>query len=255
MSTVTMPNWLTACKSFDLHHDPLRFAHRYSDPHDAECVAFVSAMAAYGQRSLFLALLEQLWAPLGPHPVDWLLSHQSDLHLNSSLQAMWPDFKYRFNTRQDFIWLLQRLRWVYSQHHGLENLLLASDKGNNYQHWLTQWMTRFLGDNPPQNNGLRYLLAHPGRNSSCKRLHLFLRWMVRGPDGTDLGLWQNSLSPAQLLIPLDTHVAKAARHLGLISRKTNDWQTSAQLTQALRQFCPDDPVSLDLALFQLGQTL
>ena len=252
---IDSPDWVKVSLQFSLQNDPLKFAHQYHRSQDAECVAFVSAMAAYGQRTLFLPLLQKLWAPLGAKPVEWLLSYDNDRQLNDALQRVWPDFKYRFNTRQDFIWLMQRLHRVYANFDSLENLLLASDRGNSYQDWLTHRMNLLLGDNPPKTHGLRYLLAHPGRHGSCKRLHLFLRWMVRGPDGTDLGLWQNSLTPSHLLMPLDTHVAKAARHLGLICRKSNDWQTAEQLTAALRHYRPDDPVSLDLALFQLGQTL
>jgi uncharacterized protein (TIGR02757 family) len=244
----------TPVPTFNLLSDPLQFPHRFHHALDAECVAFISAMAAYGQRPLILALLETLIAPMGKNPVDWLMHFQTPTRLASHLNQHWPDFRYRFNTRQDFVWLFQRLQHIYQTYGSLEKLLLAHWH-SHYQTWLANWMTALIGDQPPQHSGLRYLLAHPARQGSCKRLHLFLRWMVRGPDGVDLGLWTNSITPNQLLMPLDTHVAKAGRHLGLITRKSNDWKTVEQLTAALKAYCPHDPVSLDVYLFQLGQTL
>jgi uncharacterized protein (TIGR02757 family) len=103
----------------------------------------------------------------------------------------------------------------------------------------------------PPTRGLSFLLPEPARGGAAKRLCMYLRWMVRPDDGVDLGLW-SCRAPADLVIPLDTHVARISRRLGLTRRRTAGWSTAREITEALRRLCPEDPVRYDFALAQLG---
>jgi uncharacterized protein (TIGR02757 family) len=241
--------------AFNMATDPVWFAHQYAQPLDQECVAFIAAMFAYGQRRVFMPLLAQLLQPLGSSPVNQLQQWHATGRFAHCVAKHVPPFIYRFNTQADYYALLARLACVYAQAGSLQHLLQNADRGTGYQMWLSHWMNDLIGPEKPASYGLNYLLAHPARNGSCKRLHLFLRWMSRGPDDIDLGLWANTLTPDQLLVPLDTHVLKAAQHLGWVNTKTANWKTAEAITAQLRLLCPQDPVSLDVALFQLGQTL
>jgi uncharacterized protein (TIGR02757 family) len=103
--------------------------------------------------------------------------------------------------------------------------------------------------------GARHLLPDPRATSGCKRLLLFLRWMVRGPDGVDLGLWRDRVEVASLLVPVDVHIHKLARNLGLTRRKATSWRTTVEVTDALRGFDPTDPVRFDFALCHMGMAV
>jgi uncharacterized protein (TIGR02757 family) len=244
---------------FRLAEDPLQYPHRFDNPLDIECVAFICALFAYGQRAQIVALLGRILAPLGQHPVQWLCAQTPDTLETQLFDAGLSPFRYRFNTQADYLFLLQRLQWVYQHVGSLQQLLQQvkppPNRNTTYQDWLADWMDVLLGEHVPDRNGVKYLLAHPRRGGSCKRLHLFLRWMVRGPDELDFGLWRGTLDPSQLIIPLDTHVSKAARHLGWVTRSANDWQTAEHITAHCRVQYPNDPCQADVELFLLGQGL
>ena len=104
----------------------------------------------------------------------------------------------------------------------------------------------------PLPHGIKHLLPDPLAGGACKRWHMFLRWMVRGDDGVDVGIWKDIISPSELLIPLDTHISKISRNLGLTERKNDDWKTSVEISENLRKCCPEDPIKYDFALCHLG---
>jgi uncharacterized protein (TIGR02757 family) len=239
--------------------DPIQFPHRFREqPRDAELVAWLAALFSYGQRQVFIPLLERMLRPLGPQPCEFLMNARL-----SELQRVVPDFRYRFNTHHDYLAVLITLQSIYQTHTSLERLMQSvhQPKTQTYAQQLQAFMNAVSPATetlPPGHgsNGLRFLLPWPKRGGSCKRLHMFLRWVVRPPDdGVDLGLWRHALKPSQLLIPLDVHVAKAARALGYTQRNANDWKTVEAITAALRQRDPNDPVRFDRELFEWGQTL
>lgn len=162
--------------------------------------------------------------------------------------------RHRFISEEGVRRFLHVLREAYADHPSLERLYLAGRGGEPPD--LRRDLSRFLSDFrgrwgsalPRQRD---FLFPRPERGSACKRHNMFLRWMVRGPDGVDLGLW-SAVSPRDLVVPLDTHMARLGGWLGLTRRKTPDWRMAEEITEALRAACPDDPVRFDYPLTRLG---
>jgi uncharacterized protein (TIGR02757 family) len=239
--------------------DPIQFPHRYlkQSPQTAEWVGFLAAMFSYGRRETLVTNIESILQRMGNDPALYLQEF--------SLKKARSDFKgfiYRFNTGEDVVQLLARLERVYQDYEFLEAFLKPSLpllKKQGYQAGLADFMERFIDLGPPLSSGLKFTLAHPARGGACKRLQMYLRWMVRQETdvttAVDLGLWQNSLSAKQLLVPMDTHVSKWARHFKLTRRLSDDWQTAEEITRVFRRFAPEDPLIYDFALFGLGAEL
>jgi uncharacterized protein (TIGR02757 family) len=219
--------------------DPLRFAHRFDAPEDREVAALLSALFAYGNVKAMGAFLEGLFARLGGRPSRTLRRGAAV----SDLQG------YRFQTGSDVGLLLRAVGAVLREHGTLE-ACFASRGGAP-----ADKLEGFVGDlrarARSRSAGLLHLLPLPSSGSACKRWWLFLRWVCRPGDGVDLGLW-NCVRPSELLLPVDTHVARIARSLGLTARKSPDGRFSREATAALARLCPEDPVRYDFALARLG---
>lgn len=243
-----------------IQSDPLQIPYRFvADPKACELVAFITALFSYGRRDLIIETVTNLFRLTDNDPVAFLES------FNPKRDAkLFQHFVYRFNKGPDLVYLWQRLQWVYQEFGSLENLFLASTQahtpatGSLLKTGIATFTDTLLGEEPPQSYGLKFLFAHPSKGGACKRFNMFLRWMVRQDVETiegqptpkvDLGLWKNSLTPADLLVPLDTHVMKMNRHLRLSGRSDNSWQTAEEITNIFRLLCPEDPVKYDYALF------
>jgi uncharacterized protein (TIGR02757 family) len=180
-------------------------------------------------------------------PYDFIVNH-TDEDLKPFVA-----FKHRTFNATDLLYFISYLKHHYSTHLSLENAFSEGIKqgDTNVKHGLMQFYESFfaLEDAPKRT---QKHIASPAKNSACKRINMFLRWMVRKDDcGVDFGLW-NSIRTDQLVTPCDVHVDRVARKLGLISRKQTDWKTAVLLTESLRLFDPVDPVKYDFALFGLG---
>lgn len=227
-----------------VHPDPLEAVWRYNDPADREVVGLIAAALAYGRVAQILRNLDRALAPLGPSPAAWLQrGHERKLH------AACTNFRHRFTGPDDLAHLFLAIRRVLRTHGSLQACFMGHlrrdapdthDALNGFVHELTA-----LGF--PCSN---YLLPIPERGSACKRLHLYLRWMVRC-DAVDPGGWTR-VSPALLIAPLDTHMHKVALGLGLITRKQPGLAAARELTAAFRQWSPDDPLRYDFVLTRLG---
>ncbi len=222
-----------------LHTDPLRFPRRYIAPHDREAVALLAALFAYGNVKAMGDFLERLLSPLGAHPAAALASGR--------LPAEPPP--YRFQRGEDVRALLAGVGRTLRRHGTLE-ACFESVRGEPEER-LEAFARALRGACRRASPGLDHLLPLPSAGSACKRWRMFLRWVVRPDDGLDLGLW-TCLTPAQLLIPVDVHVARLARALGLTRRATPDARFAAEATAALARFCPTDPTRYDFALARLG---
>ena len=180
-------------------------------------------------------------------PHQFILNHQ-DGDLKKLL-----GFVHRTFNDTDLLYCIARLKEHYCKSNSMEDLFIANQKKRaiNIQSNLEKFHHSFFSlDYAPQRT--RKHIANPATNSTCKRLCMFMRWMVReDTSGVDFGIWKN-FKPAQLLCPLDVHVDRIGRELGLIERKQTDWQTVLELTNALKQFDERDPVKYDFALFGLG---
>ncbi len=251
----------------NLISDPLWFAHQYKDPHDQEVVALLSALLAYGQvgqirnsvRSL-LALLEAK----SPSPAFFVRSLNSDSFYRSAQTAL-ASWVHRFNRGPDILALMKRIAWSWENHGSVGGHLCSYHRSDapTIQIALTSllsgWKSQLKGDT----GSVAFLLASPVDGSTCKRWCMLLRWMGRR-DNLDLGLWtkdgpwskahawKSSVDPSQLVLPLDTHVARIGRYLELTSRRSTDWKTSLEMTESLKQVSPDDPTQYDFSIARLG---
>jgi uncharacterized protein (TIGR02757 family) len=229
-------------------NDPVAIPHSFSKAEDIEISGLFAAVLAWGQRKTILNKCRELMTRLDNSPHDFILNH-SEEDLKNLL-----GFKHRTFNDTDLLYFVEVLKWVYTKYASLEAIFinegrLATEK--NIAAGLVNFHNIFFSlPNAPSRT--RKHIATPARNSACKRLAMYLRWMVRPADGgVDFGLWQN-ISPAQLICPCDVHVDRVGRELGLIERKQTDWKTALQLTEALRAFDSEDPVKYDYALFGLG---
>lgn len=232
-------------KSF-IEDDPISIAHRYSKKEDIEISAFFASILAWGQRKTIIAKCTELMQMMDDSPYDFILHHN-----DSDLKPV-SGFRHRTFNGTDALYFIDFLTRTYRDGPGLEKLFAADIKDAvDVGPALVQFRRVFIShENFPGRTGKH--ISSPEKKSACKRLNMFLRWMVRKDNcGVDFGLW-NSISSAQLVCPCDVHVERVARNLGLIQRKQMDWATAIELTNALRKFDPNDPVKYDFALFGLG---
>ncbi|EMR02696.1 TIGR02757 family protein [Cesiribacter andamanensis] len=228
-------------------NDPICIPHAFSNPADIEISGLFAAVLAWGRRATIIAKCRELMARMDGAPHAFLLNH-SEEELKGLL-----GFCHRTFNDTDLLYFIHFLSWYYRQHNSLEWAFwqgMQSDSAS-VEGGLIHFHELFFSlPDAPQRS--RKHIATPARNSACKRLNMYLRWMVRSDDkGVDFGLWKN-IQPHQLVCPCDVHVERVARSLGLITRKDSSWQTAMELTGHLRQLDPQDPVRYDFALFGLG---
>jgi len=224
-------------------NDPVSIPHRFSLQQDIEIAGFFAAIFAWGNRTTILKKCEDLLNRMDASPFAFIQKHQAtDL-------KRFLSFKHRTFQPTDILYCIQFLQYHYQHHTSLEAAFNFNKR--DMESRLNAFHDYFfsLPDAPERT---RKHIPSPQRGSTCKRLNMFLRWMVRKDQcGVDFGIWKK-IKPSSLICPVDVHVARVARSLGLINRKQTDWQTAVELTKALANFDPADPVKYDLALFSLG---
>jgi uncharacterized protein (TIGR02757 family) len=243
-----------------LRADPVELPRRYRDPGDAEVAGLVAAALAYGRADLFKPQVERVLAAMGPSPARF-----AERLAGAPSAAPFAGFRYRFNQPADVAALVAAAGAMRARHGGLGArfaalLAAAADDPEPLRAALAAFAAELrdapearaaLGDRPRR--GLAHLLPDAALPGASKRWNLYLRWMVRGPDAVDLGLWAGVPKRA-LVVPLDTHVARIARQLALTDRADLSWRTAAEITASLRAIDPDDPVRYDFALCHLGMS-
>lgn len=230
-----------------IENDPVSIPHRFSRLQDIEIMAFWAAMLSWGNRKSIIQSCSKLAILLENSPYDFVLHH------SESDRTRFNSFVHRTFNGTDAIYFLEFFQNYYKSHDSLEDAFAVhiSDEDINVQKALIGFHNLFF-DHPYAPDRTRKHIATPLRKSTCKRLNMFLRWMVRKDQkGVDFGFW-HKISPAQLLLPLDVHVDEVARNLGLIDRKQTDWLTVLELTDKMKILDPGDPVKYDFALFGLG---
>ena len=240
-----------------LGNDPLSFCHRYHDPYDQEIAAVIASSFAYGSIVIILRTLESIFVNLGSSPRSYIEQFDPQAGLRT-----FSGFKHRFNDGRDLCALLWGMRQMVERAGSIQSFFLQghNDADIDVSGSLNRYAANALaldysdvfgtGDIPPDSY-FPFLFPAPASGSACKRLCMFLRWMVRPADGIDLGLW-GGITPAQLIIPVDTHISRISRYLGLTCRKAADWRMAREITSALRIFDPTDPVKYDFSLAHLG---
>ncbi len=233
--------------------DPLQFVYRYSEPSDMEVAGLLSASLAYGRVGQIEKSLNELFTRMGASPYAFILD------FDKAGRQKLSSFKHRFTTGKDIADLLAILKKVLQKNESIERHFLSGyDKGDEN---IVPALTRFCDSlyeiyaeqhGARVSNGLKYLLASPERGSACKRLNLFLRWMVRD-DEVDTGLWKG-VAQVKLLVPVDVHMGRLCKILGLYARKTVSLKTAVQITKGFSEIEPSDPVKYDFALSRVGIT-
>jgi len=230
--------------------DAIRFPLRYPDPRDRELVALLSACLAYGRVELFSGALEGVLAKMGPSPAAFVAGFDPGRDAGA-FAAFW----YRFNRPRDLVAFCIAARELLDRFGTLEKCFVAGDEDGRgpIGPTLERFARKFLdADLSPVfrrgriSRGYRHLFPLPSVGGPCKRLNLFLRWMVRR-ESPDFGLW-TSISPARLLMPIDTHIENISRSIGLTRRRSRNWRMAEEITQKLAAIDPADPVKFDFAL-------
>ncbi len=238
-------------------HDPVRFVRRYEDPRDREVVGLITSAFAYGNVTSILASVEKALSFLGPHPAQALAGFDPAVDAKRL-----RGFYHRFNTSRDLAVLFWIIRRVLEDYGSIENAFLrgmpaeSTDTGAAIDHFgrlmLGFGHERFYPKGElARRVAVRFFFPTPADGSACKRMNLYLRWMVRPEDGVDCGVWTFP-SPGRLVIPLDTHIARISTYLGLTDRKSPGWTMALDITRQLRALDRDDPLRYDFALCHLG---
>jgi uncharacterized protein (TIGR02757 family) len=246
------------CGESMISADPVRYPRSFTRPEDCEIAGFIAAALAYGRQAHIGRSVDRVLRLLGASPASSLMEMDLD-----SAGARLEGFSHRFNSGGDVVLLFAILRGLLSRFGSLNRAFLAGDDpgAEDVGPGLSAFCEIALatdvgrlthGGRIPPRSGVRFFFPSPVDGSACKRLNMFLRWMVRR-DGVDPGIWKG-ISPSRLIIPLDTHVARVSRELGLSLRKSPDWTMAVEVTRALRRLAPEDPVRYDFALFNWGMS-
>ncbi len=255
--------------------DPISVPHLFSKKQDIEIAGFFAATFAWGNRTTIINKSKELMQLMDNAPYDFCLNHSA-----KQLKKL-INFKHRTFNTTDLLYFIEFFKFHYSKHKSLEiaftpHTLRRSPLDQPPESCSGQALSIPStssggegGNTPTIETTLKHFhnyffslehipvrtkkhIATPERKSSCKRLNMFLRWMVRQDDkGVDFGIWK-TISPSQLICPIDVHVARVAKRLGLLNRKQTDWQAAIELTEFLRTLDKNDPVKYDFALFGLG---
>ncbi len=230
-----------------IENDPICIPHRFAKKQDIEIAAFWTAMLAWGQRKTIINKANELFGLMDNAPFDFIKNHEE------KDRERFLTFKHRTFQATDTLYFLAFLQWFYQSHNSLEEAFLKNlKKEDRHTGAALEGFQQLFFSLPDAPRRTKKHLSTPASKSACKRLNMFLRWMVRQDNkGVDFGVWKK-IKPAQLLIPLDVHVDRIARKFNLVERRQTDWLTVLELTENLRKFDPDDPIKYDFALFGLG---
>jgi uncharacterized protein (TIGR02757 family) len=226
--------------------DPLQFLHMFNKPEDIETAGLISSVFAYGNVLQINRTLQKIFSASGMNPYEFVYNYNNDKY-----PAIF-DIKHRFYTAPDINTFFGIYNKILHRYGSLENLFMKnyipSDK--NIKHALNEFSKSFLQQTDSLSAGVRFMFPLPEKGSSCKRMNLFLRWMIR-KDELDFGLWSNAAKD-KLVIPVDTHIARICKELRLTSRNIVSWQMAEEITENLKEFDPEDPVKYDFAICHIG---
>jgi len=229
-----------------IKNDPISIPHQFKSKQDIEIAGFFAAMFSWGNRTTIIQKTKELMARMNMSPHEFCTNYDK-----KDFKRL-KGFKHRTFSEEDLVYFVEFFHHHYRKRNSLETAFskwIGCDD-ENIENALDGFKKYFFS--------LEHLrrtekhVSSPAQKSTCKRMNMFLRWMVRkDAEGVDFGIWQK-ISPSQLICPIDVHVARVARRLGLLNRKQTDWLSAIELTDNLKMLDADDPVKYDFALFSLG---
>lgn len=231
------------CREF-IANDPVSFPHSFDRREDVEVVALLASVIAWGNRKMILRSGNRMFNEImHSRPFEYIMSGE------------WESLEDRMNIHRtffafDFKYICRGLQSVFMKYGSMEPLFSGCSTWEGIENMRSEFAAVNRGASTRHISNPLHAKGKPA--SACKRMHMMLRWLCRKDGIVDLGIW-DSIHPSQLMIPLDVHVARTARLLGLVKRKQNDRNTVEELTAKLREFSPDDPVRYDFALFGVGE--
>lgn len=234
------------CSNF-IENDPISIPHKYSLKQNIEITGFWASILAWGQRKTIINKCQELFLLMDNAPYDFIINHEEKDRIK------FKNFKHRTFNYTDTLYFLEFFQDYYRKNESLEDAFMQeiNSGSKNLEKGLINFRIKFF-NLPYAPERTKKHIATPARNSACKRINMYLRWMVRKDEaGVDFGIW-NKIKPAQLIAPCDVHVDRVGRKLGLITRKQTDWLTALELTEAFLKMDAEDPVKYDFALFSLG---
>lgn len=220
--------------------DPIQFPHRFKEVKDIELAGFIASMFAFGNRKVFIRKLDELFNLFQNEPKNFIENFE-----RKSLKG----FNYRFAKEEDVEEIFLVLKKLYSSNSSLEELFKYGYEPKNF-HQMLKVVTDYFYSNMENTFGAKYLIPDANKNGAMKRVNMFLRWLIRDGE-VDLGIWK-FIDKSELLIPLDTHVARISREMNLLKRNSNDFKAVNELTNELKTFDKNDPVKYDFAMFGYG---
>lgn len=222
-------------------NDPIKIPHQYQRKEDIEIAAFFVATIAWGNRLSIIKSGQKMTSIWGDSPYEFIMEYSSKQKVK---------FVHRTFNSEDFDFFCRALQNIYNNG-GLEKSFdIKNGETANIFNRIVNFREQMLISHHKKRSEKH--ISNPEKNSACKRIVMFLRWMVRNPkNGVDFGLWKN-ISSKELYVPLDVHTGNIARKLNLITRKQNDWKTNEELITKLREFDVNDPAKYDFALFGIG---
>ncbi|WP_076354373.1 TIGR02757 family protein [Chryseobacterium joostei] len=226
--------------------DPIQIPHRFSLKQDIEIAGFLAATISWGNRKSIINSANKMLDIMGNSPYDFVLNYSE-----KDLESIQDKSIHRTFNGQDFSYFIKQFNRIYKENESLEDLFKVKDSEINFLYAIERFRSSFL---ETEKHRSHKHISSPYKNSSAKRIIMFLRWMVRKDKrGVDFGIWKN-IDQKYLSIPLDVHTGNISRKLGLVSRTQNDWKTVEELDVAIRKFDEKDPAKYDYALFGLGVT-
>lgn len=228
-----------------IENDPISIPHSFSKKQDIEISGFFAAILAWGNRKSIINSCQRLINFMDNQPYDFILNHsKNDL-------KRFEKFAHRTFNSTDLLFFIEAFKNIYRKYNTLETLFITTYKDENVKSGLINFHNYcFEFDFAPLRT--KKHVATPHRHSACKRLNMYLRWMVRDDNkGVDFGIWKN-IKPKQLVCPLDVHVLRNANSLGLLNSEKGNWENAEKLTEKLKIFDKNDPVKYDFALFGMG---